>query len=426
MDGSAIYTVSELTREIRDLLERRLGLVWVTGEISNLRRPASGHCYFTFKDEHAQLSAVLWRTLASRLQFDLKDGMAAVIQGELTVYEPRGQYQVVVRRIEPVGVGALQLAFQQLKERLAAEGLFDKDRKKPLPKFPNRIGIVTSPTGAAIRDMLNILASRFPKTQVLVLPARVQGDAAAGEIAAAIAHANRIADLDLLIVGRGGGSLEDLWPFNEEVVARAIVASRIPIISAVGHETDFTIADFVADARALTPTDAANRAVPDARELADALKSVGVRLGQALLRRVSTATERLDALARSYVFRRPLDRIRLREQRLDDLCQQLVRGVGHVLQLQKQRTEGAAARLEAVSPLAVLGRGYAIVFKEPELTIVRDARTLKAGDLIRSRVAKGEFTAKVETASARAKPAAKPKRRTRAAPKRKSARKPKT
>ena len=396
MDGSPIYTVSEITHQIRDILERHLGLVWVTGEISNFRRPASGHCYFTLKDELAQINVVMWRSAAAALKFKIEDGLSLVVQGELTVYEPRGQYQLITRRAEPLGVGALQLAFLQLKERLAKEGLFDPERKKPLPRIPGRIGIVTSPTSAAVRDVLNVILNRFPRARVLVCPVRVQGDAAAGEIAEAIATLNKMLDIDVMIVGRGGGSLEDLWPFNEEVVARAMAASRIPIISAVGHETDFTIADFVADVRALTPTDAGNLVVPDVRELAAGIESLAGRLGQALLGRATGARERVDALARSYAFRRPLDKIRSREQRLDDLCQQLVRGAGHVLQFQRNRVEAVAARLESLSPLAVLARGYSITFKEPEGKILRDVKLIKAGELIRTRLSKGEFAARVE------------------------------
>ena len=417
VDGSPIYTVSELTHEIREVLERHLGQVWLTGEISNFRRPASGHCYFTLKDEHAQINVVMWRTIAAALKFEMKDGMAVIVQGELTVYEPRGQYQIVLRRAEPVGVGALQLAFQQLKERLARDGLFDPSRQKPLPRFPETIAIVTSPTGAAIRDMLNVIHRRFPPAHVLIRPVRVQGDAAAGEIAEAVTLVNEMPNVDVMIVGRGGGSLEDLWPFNEEIVARAIAASRIPVVSAVGHETDFTIADFVADVRALTPTDAGNLVVPDVRELGVGLRSLAGRLGQGLLKQLSATRERLDAVARSYAFRRPLDRIRAREQRLDDVCQRLVRDIAHALKLQHQRLKALAGRLESLSPLAVLSRGYSITFNEPAGTLVRDAKTLKSDDRVRTRLAKGEFVARVEEV-VRAAPRRKPRGTARRARKR--------
>jgi len=406
IDGSPIYTVSQLTREIHEVLERNLPRVWITGEVSNFRKPASGHCYFTLKDERAQINVVMWRSAAARLKFDVKDGLSLIIHGELTVYEPRGQYQVVVRRAEPLGAGALQLAFLQLKEKLAAEGLFDEDRKKPLPFIPRRIGIVTSATGAAVHDMLNVILRRFPGARTLICPARVQGDAAAGEIAAAIQRLNRILDIDVMIVGRGGGSLEDLWPFNEEAVARAIAASRVPIVSAVGHETDYTIADFVADVRALTPTDAGRLVVPDAKDLEADLKALAGRLGQALLGRVAQAKEKLAAFGRSYALRRPLDRIREREQRLDDLCQHFYRNIGHMLVMKRQRLMATVSQLESLGPLAVLGRGYSITFREPEGPVLRDVAALKAGDVVRTRLGKGEFRSRVEPGAAKPKAAA--------------------
>lgn len=410
-DGAHIYTVSELTRTIRGVLEEHLARVCVTGEISNFRRPASGHCYFTLKDEFAQINVVMWRSTAAAVKFEMKDGLAVVVRGELTVYEPRGQYQIVLKRVEPLGVGALQLAFMQLKEKLAGEGLFDAGRKKPLPLIPQRIAIITSATGAAIQDMLRVIHERFPPANVLVCPVSVQGDDAAPEIARMIERVNRLPDVDVMIVGRGGGSIEDLWPFNEEIVARAIAASRIPIISAVGHETDYAISDFVADLRALTPTDAANHVVPDARQLADALANWAVRLGRALLVRVASVRERLDSLARSYALRRPLERIRAHEQRLDDLAQQLYRTVKHTLQLQSRRLASAAARLESLSPLAVLARGYSITLRDVDGSVVRNAATLKPGDCVRALLHRGEFRATVVSKEA---PPAKPRKTGRA------------
>ena len=398
LDGSPIFTVSQLTHRIRNVLEETLGSVWVTGEVSNFRRPASGHCYFTLKDEGAQISVVMWRGLAAALKFQIADGLSLIAKGELTVYEPRGQYQIVLRRAEPLGAGALQLAFLQLKEKLAAEGLFDESRKKPLPGIPNRIGIVTSPTGAAIRDMLNVILRRWPAARILVIPSRVQGREAAPEIASAIETANAMADLDVLIVGRGGGSLEDLWPFNEEVVARAIAASRIPVVSAVGHETDYTIADFAADVRALTPTDAGTLVVPDRRELVRSVASLAERLGQALLGRSARARERLAALGRSYALRRPFDRIRAREQRLDDLCQRFFRSVEHLVALRRQRLSAAGGRLESLSPLAVLRRGYSLTFTQPEDRLLRKVSAARPGTLLRTRLAKGEVFSRVEKA----------------------------
>ena len=396
IDGSPIYTVSQLTRQIREALERHVGLVWVTGEISNFRAPGSGHCYFTLKDELAQLSAVMWRVTAEGLKFQVKEGLSVLAQGEITVYEPRGQYQIVIRRIEPLGIGALQLAFLQLKEKLAKEGLFDESRKRPLPRFPRAIALVTSPTGAAVRDMLRVIRDRCPFVRIVVCPVRVQGEGAAVEIAEGIGLVNRLKEVEAMIVGRGGGSLEDLWAFNEEAVARAIAASRIPVISAVGHETDFTIADFVADMRAPTPTHAAHLIVPDVRQLADELRSLSGRLGQALTRRIATARESLDGLARHYEPRRFLDRIREREQRLDDLCQRLFRNIQRATQLQGQRLSGVSARLESLNPFAVLRRGYSLTFRESDGALLRDAAALNPGDIVRTRLSKGEFRARVE------------------------------
>jgi exodeoxyribonuclease VII large subunit len=395
-DGSPIYTVSQLTRRIRETLERQIGLVWVTGEISNLRVPASGHCYFTLKDESAQIAAVMWRTLAETLKFKMAEGLAVLAQGEVTVYEPRGQYQISVRRIEPLGVGALQLAFVQMKERLEKEGLFDPARKRPIPMFPRVVALVTSPTGAALHDMLRVIRRRCPSTRVIICPVRVQGEEAAGEIAEGIALVNRLAEVEVMIVGRGGGSLEELWAFNEEAVARAIAGSRIPVISAVGHETDFTIADFVADLRALTPTDAANQVAPDAGQLADDLDSLRRRLGRALSASAGSARERLAGLAQRCAPRRFDERIRAREQQVDELCQRLVRGARRAVQFQDRRLSGLSGRLESLSPFAVLRRGYSITLREPQGTAVRDAAELRSGDLVRTRLHRGEFRSRVE------------------------------
>ncbi len=395
-DGSPIYTVSQLTRQIREAIERHVGLVWLTGEVGNLRVPASGHCYFTLKDESAQIAAVMWRTLAETLKFRMAEGLAVLAQGEVTVYEPRGQYQISVRRIEPLGVGALQLAFLQMKERLEKEGLFDTARKRPIPMFPRVVALVTSPTGAAVRDMLRVIRRRCPATRVLVCPVRVQGGEAAGEIADGIALVNRLPEVEVMIVGRGGGSLEDLWPFNEEVVARAIARSRIPVVSAVGHETDFTISDFVADLRALTPTDAANQVTPDARQLAEDLDSLRRRLGRALTAGAASARERLAGLAQRCEPRRFDERIRAREQQVDELCQRLVRDARRVVEVQGVRLSALSGRLESLSPYSVLRRGYSITLREPQGAAVRDAADLRPGDLVRTRLHRGEFRSRVE------------------------------
>ena len=387
-------TVSEITRQIRDSLEGTFGMVWVVGEATNVRRPSSGHVYLTIKDDRAQISAVMWRGLATRLPFELKDGTEILVQGDLTVYEPRGQYQIVLRHVQPKGVGALELAFRQLREKLEREGLFDPARKRPLPFLPRRIGIVTSPTGAAIQDMLRTIHDRFPRARVLLRPARVQGKAAAEEIAQGVADLDRQADVDVIIVARGGGSLEDLWAFNEEIVARAIAASRAPVISGVGHEIDVTISDLVADRRALTPTDAGRIVVP---ELAQLLSDLGVlrgRLAQALRRCVGTARERLDGLARSYGFRRPLDRVRRLEQQMDEICQALVRSAAVRIQRTRQQVDALAARLGALSPMSVLARGYSITLK-PDGAVVRSTREVAPGECLRTRLHDGEFESKV-------------------------------
>jgi exodeoxyribonuclease VII large subunit len=396
LDGSPILSVTELTRMVRETLERHVGSVWVSGEISNFRSPGSGHLYFTLKDEGAQISAVMWRALAAGMRFRIEEGLAVVAQGEVTVYEPRGQYQIVIRRMDPLGVGALQLAFLQLKERLEKEGLFDPARKRPLPFFPRTVAVITSPTGAAVQDILRVLRRRCPMARVIVHPVRVQGTEAAGEIAEAIRTVNRMGEAEVMIVGRGGGSLEDLWPFNEEVVARAIATSRVPVISAVGHETDFTISDFAADVRALTPTDAAHMVVPDVRELGESLRSLRDRLAQSLIGRVTTAWETLGALQRSLAPRRFLESIRQREQRVDDLCQQLVREWRHRTELSQGRLEGLSSRLESLSPLAVLKRGYSVTLREADRKVVRDAARVKDGEVLLTRLDRGTVRSKVE------------------------------
>ncbi|MHC4202359.1 MAG: exodeoxyribonuclease VII large subunit, partial [Planctomycetota bacterium] len=295
-----VYTVQQITARVRQAIEEKLGPVWVEGEVSNVSRPVSGHCYFTLKDERAQLQAVIWKGVAAKLRLNVKDGDELRVFGRLTVYEPRGVYQIVVERAEVEGRGALQRAFEELKKKLQEEGLFDAARKRPIPFLPRAIGIVTSPTGAAIHDMLRTIWSRFPRSHVVLRPVRVQGRSAADEIASAVAEFNEWGGggVDVLIVGRGGGSLEDLWAFNEEAVARAIALSRIPVISAVGHEVDVSIADLVADARALTPTDAGDRVVPQLAELEGELADAATRLGRAARRRLDSEREHVELLSR--------------------------------------------------------------------------------------------------------------------------------
>ncbi|NQT37562.1 MAG: exodeoxyribonuclease VII large subunit, partial [Planctomycetes bacterium] len=292
-----VLSVAELTAHIKNCLEGTFPDVWVGGEISNFARPQSGHCYLTLKDERAQIRAVIWRGTASRVRFDLRDGLEVVCRGHIDVYAPRGSYQLVVEQIEPRGIGALELALRQLQQKLAAEGLFDPARKRPLPRFVRKIAVVTSPTSAAVRDFLEVLRRRWQGTDVLVVPVRVQGQGAAEEIAAAIETVNRLATpVDCLVVTRGGGSLEDLWAFNEEPVVRAVAASRIPVISAIGHEIDVTLTDLVADVRAATPSEAAELVAPTADEISATLKHLGSRLASALRHNATGAQRRLDAV----------------------------------------------------------------------------------------------------------------------------------
>ena len=335
-------------------------------------RPRSGHVYFNLKDDSAQVRAVLWKREAQKLAFDLADGMAVKAFGDLTVYPVRGEYQLSVRRVEPEGVGALELAFRQVVARLAAEGLFDPARKRRLPRYPQRIVVVTSPTGAAVRDLLQVLGRRWPAAEVLIAPSRVQGTGAAVEIAGAIALANRVKGADLVVVARGGGSLEDLWAFNEEVVARAIFASGLPVVSAVGHEVDVTVADLVADVRALTPTDAGTLCVPDVRDVRITLDALADRLARG-------AGE-------------PLRRARLR---VGDLGGRMGRAMASRLESRRRDLARSAAQLEALSPLGVLARGYSLT-QRADGAIVRGAADVKVGETIRTRLAGGVIVSRVE------------------------------
>jgi exodeoxyribonuclease VII large subunit len=394
-----ILSVSELTGQIKGVLESRFARVWVAGEISNLSRPQSGHVYLTLKDDEAQIRAVLWRMAARAARVELHDGLAVICQGYLGVYQPRGSYQLVIERIEPKGLGALERALRILRERLAAEGLFEAARKRPLPRFPRRIAFVTSPTGAAIRDFLEVLRRRWRGADVLVVPVRVQGEGAAGEIAAGMELVNRLAErVDVLVVGRGGGSLEDLWAFNEEIVVRAIYASRIPVVSAVGHEIDVTLSDLVADVRALSPSEAAELVVPAAEDVRSFLERQQHRLAAAFRARLNTARARFDAAAACRVFRRPLERVQALEQRLDELSGRAGRAATSRLELAQTRLGGLASRLESLSPLSVLGRGYSLTTRQANGAIVRSAGQVAAGDELLTRLADGEVTSRVESA----------------------------
>lgn len=391
-----IYTVTEITKEIKGILEESLPSVWVEGEISNYILHSSGHRYFSMKDENAQIRCTLWRFRGIRLSFEPEDGMRVIAFGNISVYERNGQYQLDVIELIPAGWGKLEIAFQRLKEKLFQEGLFDEEHKKPIPEFPETIGLVTSPTGAAIRDMIKIIHKHFPSVRIIVNPVRVQGEGAAEEIAQAIQEFNEFAKIDVMIVGRGGGSLEDLWAFNEEIVARAIYDSEIPVISAVGHQIDFTISDFVADLRAPTPSAAAQMVVKDKEELLKETRSNAQKLLSYLTSLTEYLNQRLKAAQQSYGFRRPLDLITQRSQRLDEFTRQLRDRIKNYFEFKKNDLSLREEKLEALSPLSVLKRGYSIARKLPELQIIKDAGWLKEEDRLEVKFFKGKAKTKVE------------------------------
>lgn len=389
--------VSDLTRQLKASLEGAFPAVLVWGEVSNLSRPRSGHVYFTLKDDEAQISCVLWRNVAERLPFRMDDGQELVVAGPIKLYEPRGSYQIQVQWLEPRGRGALQLAYEQLKQKLAAEGLFDDERKRALPLVPRTIALVTSPRGAAVHDMLRTITERFPPVHVRIYPVRVQGEGAAEEIASAIEDLNRWQAGDVIVVGRGGGSIEDLWAFNEERVARAIHASRIPVVSAVGHEVDLTIADLVADRRARTPTEAGVLVVPELQELRRSLQEGREGLDQALDLRMERWRQRLDLLARSYTLGAPLQRLDTERQRLDDLAQRIDRAVESQHDRRRTGLDGLAQTLYGLSPLGVLGRGYSLTTRARDGAVVRSAGDVSPGDTVLTRLHDGTLRSTVET-----------------------------
>lgn len=395
--GSAhhILSVSELTAHLKNILESSFSDIWVEGELSNLSIPQSGHAYFSLKDEQSQIRAVLFRSSQRFLKFTLQHGMQVTCRGRVSVYEPRGEYQLIVEYIEPKGVGALQLAFEQLKKRLAQEGLFDAEKKKPLPILPHCIGIVTSPTGAAIRDMLRVIKRRHPKMEILLYPVPVQGPDAAPAIVEAIRYFNREKTTDVIIIGRGGGSLEDLWAFNEEAVARAIHASRIPIISAVGHETDYTISDFVADLRAPTPSAAAEMVVLTEEHFCETIASYQLQLRKSIRRK-------LDFLSRSVrentrLLGDPLRRVQAASQRVDELSRRLGVGLKHHLRRDGARLASITSALGHLNPLGILSRGYTVTTKMPEAIIVKNSADVAPGDLLRTIFHAGEVLSRVES-----------------------------
>jgi len=432
-------SVSDLTARLKQLVERGFGTLAVEGELSNCRQWSSGHLYFTLKDDYAQLRAVMFRTAAQRLKFRPADGMHVVARGRLGVYEAKGEYQIVCDVLEPHGLGALQLAFDQLKRRLQAEGLFDAARKRPLPPLPRRIGVVTSLDGAAVRDILRVLTQRHPTARVVVRPARVQGDGAALDLVRALRAIARVPELDVVIIGRGGGSAEDLWAFNDETLARAIVACPVPVISAVGHEVDFTIADFVADLRAATPSNAAELVVERADHVCARIRHAEHRLealvGRAVARR-QQAAERLDLKLHRWPAL-----VVMRDRDRQELGMRLEHAIGDRLSRLAHRFEGArrrlerrdvrrvaaelrtrlvqadvrlralaarhrmtadarvrelAGRLHSLSPLAVLGRGYAVCWDETRTSIIRSARRVQRGQAVRVTLADGELGCRIE------------------------------
>ena len=414
--GRAVLTVSELTRRLQETLEERFPAVWIEGEISNYRLYGSGHAYFTLKDADSQIRAVLFRNRGRRIKFEPADGLHVMAFGSIEVYPQRGEYQLVIELLEPKGLGALQLAFEQLKARLQAEGLFDQARKRELPRFPRKIGIVTSPSGAAIRDMLRVIGRRFGELHIVIAPCRVQGDGAAEEIAQGLRDLNALGGVDIIIVGRGGGSLEDLWAFNEEAVARAIAASKVPVVSAVGHEVDFTISDFVADLRAPTPSAAAELVVREKQAVVDSLVQLRARLERFaarplrdLERRVDELTTRLRREMRGELGRAghrvalatralrasdPVARVAGDRHRLESLQSRLVTALTRRRDRARYSLRSAVGRLDSLSPLAVLGRGYSLT-RTPTGEVVHSPAQVQIGDAIRVLLHRGSLDAHV-------------------------------
>jgi exodeoxyribonuclease VII large subunit len=391
-----IYTISELTSKIKILLEGNLYNIWVKGEISNLTIPASGHIYFTLKDNYSQIRVVIFRNKANLIRFNLENGLTVILHGEITVYEKRGEYQIIADYIEPAGYGELHIAFEQLKEKLRTEGLFDEKYKKPIPMLPKKIGIITSPTGAAIRDMIHILTRRFQNIEILIYPVTVQGEDAPADIIEAIYNMNNLPEEmqpDVLIVGRGGGSIEDLWAFNDEGVARAIFVSEIPVISAVGHECDFTIADFVADMRAPTPSGAAEMVINKKSELVEKIISLRIRMINTFKQLVSTCEYRLKNIKESPVFARPEYIIMQHQQRIDDATITMQQMLSQIINAAKNRTDVLINKLYSLNPLAILSRGYSITYKMPENRIIKDTKKISIKDKLRIRLHKGEIIA---------------------------------
>ena len=399
-EKTRIYSVWEITRYIKQKLDsdELLRDIYVKGELSNVSQPTSGHVYFTLKDEYAELRCVMFRDRNALLKFTLEDGMSVIVRGHISVYEKRGKYQLYVEELQESGIGELYRAFEQLKKKLKDEGMFDAAYKKPIPAIPRTIGIITSPTGAAIRDMINITRRRFPHVHILLAPVAVQGEEAAPQIVNAIKLMNRVNSelmkVDVLVVGRGGGSIEELWAFNEESVARAIFASEIPVISAVGHETDFTISDFVADRRAATPSEAAELVVPDKRQIEKNLSAFELQLRQNIYKMIEEQRRRLESIEKNVLFRTPTERINQYRQTVDELKRTLIAEVIHRVQLHKKELQALTGKLDALSPRAILERGYSICLKEQK--VVRSVRDITTGDMLRVLFQDGEAISEVK------------------------------
>ena len=392
-----IYKVSEINKIAKNLLEEEFPEIWLEGEISNFTLHSSGHLYFSLKDEDAQINAIMYKWQAGQLEFVPENGMKVIAQGKISVFVKGGRYQIIVYGLKPIGIGALQQAFEQLKRKLEKEGLFDKARKRPIPMLPQKIGIVTSPTGAAIRDILNIIERRFANVHILIHPVRVQGDRAAGEIAEAIAYVNeRFPSLDVLIVGRGGGSLEDLWPFNREIVARAIYNSRIPVISAVGHEVDYTIADFVADLRASTPSAAAELVVTNKIELEKKILLLTSKIKLSMKHELDELTSQYRRLVDSRIFLHPEELYSQFQQEIDYYLEKITSKCAHFLDFQKERLNSITGKLNVLSPLNILARGYSIAYKLPENEILKSISQVTMKDKVKVKLHRGEIICTVE------------------------------
>ncbi|MCA9012735.1 MAG: exodeoxyribonuclease VII large subunit [Planctomycetaceae bacterium] len=388
MNELPVISVTELVTAFKEVVETALPPCSVEGEVSNCRMSPAGHWYLTLKDETSEISAVIWRSAAARIKFAPKDGMKVLATGSLQVYVARGTCQFVITKLMAQGIGELELAFRQLRDKLAAEGLFDESRKRPIPRIPKRIALVTSPSSAAVRDMIQVITRRWPPAKIVIIPVRVQGEGAADDIVMALRNVHRIADVDVVIAGRGGGSLEDLWCFNEEKVARAIAACRIPVVSAVGHEIDVSIADLVADRRALTPSEAGELVVPAVQDLRDSLEYTAQRIRRVLRGGVERMRLQLEALEARSVLQRPMTLVDQRRMACDELGQRAITAMRLFIERRQQNVARTAASLHALSPLQVLSRGFSLT-QTADGSVLRDAAQVSPGDLLVTRLASG-------------------------------------